>query len=95
MQLDTKPTYATSYDPDGVPCGVMGARVGNIHITEANRQSVWVFTRSDKGQLVKIMNESFLNKGVDATLYGIRYGTQYKYAIFVKSGFLVEDSHDE
>lgn len=85
-------------DRQGILTGVYGEVINGIPIQEKNRATVYEFRKAGIEVLQKITRENYIEKGVQAVLFGIldEDAGLHKYAVFVQSGFLqnVEEEDD-
>lgn len=83
-------------DRNNIPSGVFGETYRGIPIREKNRCTVWEFRRAGIEMLQKILKENYLDKGVQAVLFGVYDSPERcKYAIFVRDNFLREVGEDD
>lgn len=77
-----------------IPTGEMGENYRcayhgrDIHICEANRATCYEERREGIETLMRIRDENYRLKNVDAVVFGIEGGKNIQYAVFVESGFL-------
>lgn len=75
----------------GIKTGVFGEIVEGVEISEENRATCYETRREGIEVLQRICWNNYVRKGVDAVLFGVSCGAdRYKYAVFVRSGFLRE-----
>lgn len=82
-------------DRSAIPSGVWGEIVDGVRIAEDNRATGWEYRRDGIETLLRIRDRNYLDKKVNAVVFGVDDGTRVKYAVFVQDGFLTYVSEDE
>lgn len=82
-------------DSQGIPTGVMGETINGILISEANRATTYERFKEGIQILKSIEHNNYRRKGVTAVTFGVHFGEEIKYAVFVQDGFIKDVGEEE